>query len=255
MVSNLDPRLVPGVGGGEEKYIESHLLDKSGRIRDLNQVAKEIGDFSMQFAYLDYELREHLRRPMTRGYPPRIFISYRRETPEHVQWCMELARKLQSAGYDVMLDALAVPEDNPPPETIGRFVGQLATADVALVVLTPSYLGTEREMRRWIYEEWLRIAALREWGLLEVVGVIRGGEWWNSILKREGEWGNWVVSFTGRDALIDLSGQSPADLRPVLDFFGRYSGPRILEADELLLAENAGACITACRAKDEQTAA
>jgi hypothetical protein len=41
----------------------------------------------------------------------------------------------------------------------------------------------------------------------------------------------------------------------VLDFFGRYGEPRILEADGLLLAQNAVACITACREKDEPTAA
>ncbi len=258
MVSNLVPRQVPGVGG-ESEYIDSHLLDKAGRLRDLNKVAKEIGNLIVQFAYLDYQLREHLRRPMARGYPPKIFISYRRETPEHVRWCMELARELKNAGYEVMLDALAVPDGDTSPEVIGRFVGQLATADVALAVLTPSYPGTESGpptgMRRWIYEEWVRIAVLRDWGLLEVVGIIRAGDWKNSVKIREGEWANELVSFSGKDALIDLSGRSPADLRPVLDFFGRYSGPRIPEADGLLLAQNAGACITASRERDEPTAA
>ena len=67
MVSNLSPRPVPGVGA-EAAYIESRLLDKAGRVRDLNKLAREIGDLGMQFTYLDCELREHLRRPMAHRY-------------------------------------------------------------------------------------------------------------------------------------------------------------------------------------------
>lgn len=244
MVSNLSPRRVAGVGP-ESRYIESHLLDKRGRVRDLNKVNEEIGDFVAQFAYLDYELRQRLRRPMARGYPPRIFISYRRETPEHVQWCKDLAGELETAGYDVMLDALAVPEDNPSAEVLARFVGQLATADVALAVLTPSYVGTDGQMRRWIYEEWSRIDALRTWGLLEVVGIIRERKVRNSMITLN----------PGLDALIDLSGRNQSDRRPVLDFFGKYRGPRIPEADGLMLAQNASDCIVACREQRDESAA
>lgn len=245
MVSNLVPRRVLGVGA-ETAYIESHLLYKDGRVRDLGEVERELGgDFMAEFTFLDYELGKHLQRPMARGYPPRIFFSYRRETPEHVQWCKDLAGELQSAGYAVMLDALAIPEKNPSMETLGQFVGQLATADVALVVVTPSYVGTDREMRRWMFEEWSRIEILRTAGLLEIVGVIREGDFRNSMARFS----------PALDALVDLSGRDQADRRPVLDFFGEYGGPRIGEADELLLAQNASACITACRKRDEPTAA
>jgi hypothetical protein len=257
MVSNLVPRENPDVGA-ESHYIDSHLLNKAGRLRDLKQVAEEIGNLSAQFAFIDYELREHLRRPMARGYPPRIFISYRRETPEHVRWCRELARALQNAGYQVLLDVLEIP-DNASPEVVGRFIGKLATADVVLAILTPSYPGTEsgppEGMRRWIFEEWARIDVLRGRGLLEVVGIIRAGDWKTSVRRREGEWANVLVSFSGMDALIDLSARGPADLQPVLDFFGRYSGPRIPEADARLLAQHASACTTASRERDEPTAA
>ena len=257
MVSNLVPRENPVVGA-ESHYIDSHLLDKAGRLRDLKQVAKEIGDQSAQFAFIDYELREHLRRPMARGYPPRIFISYRHETAEHMQWGRELAQALQNAGYHVLLDVLEIP-DNASPEVVGRFIGKLATADVVLAILTPSYPGTESGpptgMRRWIYEEWARIHVLRDRGLLEVVGIIKAGDWKNSVRRREGEWANVLVSFSGMDALIDLSARGPADLQPVLDFFGRYGGPRIPEADARLLAQHASACTTASRERDEPTAA
>jgi TIR domain len=244
MVSNLVPRQVLGVGA-ETGFIESHLLDKNGRVRDLDEIRRDSGGTIAQFAYLDYELGRHLRQPMARGYPPRIFFSYRRETSEHVRWCKDLAGELHNAGYGVMLDALAIQEEDPSMETIARFVGQLATADVALVVVTPSYVGTEREMRQWMFEEWSRIEILRTVGLLEVVGVIRAGDFRNSMARFN----------PALDALIDLSGRNQADRRPVLDFFGEYRGPRIREADELLLAQNANACITASQQRDETKAA
>lgn len=244
MVSNLVPRQVSGVGA-ESASIESYLLDKRGRVRDLKEVARDPGGPGVQFVYLDYELREHLRRPMARGYPPRIFFSYRRETAEDIRWCRDLAGELQIAGYDVILDTLAIREENPSAETLARFVGQLATADVALVVVTPSYAGTDREIRRWMFEEWSRIELLRSAGVLEIVGVIREGDFWNSMVRLN----------PGLDALIDLSGRHQADRRPVLDFFGTYRGLRIRQADEHLLAQNANACIIACHERNEPAAA
>jgi hypothetical protein len=139
VVSNLLPRPVPGIGA-ESKFIESHLLDANGRVRDLDQVSREIGDATAQFTYLDYELREHLRAPMTRGYPPK----------------------------------------NPPANVLAEFVGQLATADVALIVLTDSYAGTADGVRRWMFEEWLRIDAPHSFGLLELAWVIRDPDWYAS---------------------------------------------------------------------------
>jgi hypothetical protein len=245
VVSNLVPRQISGVGP-ESAYIDSHLLDKNGRVRDLDVVSRELhGDLPAQFAYVDYELGKHLRRPMARGYPPKIFISYRRKPAENIKWCADLAGELRSAGYEVMLDALAIPEGKPSPELLARFVGQLAAADVALMVLNPEATSTEHGIRLWMYEEWYRISALHTWGLLEIVGVIR---------ERKTE--NPIIGFNpGLDPLIDLSGRNPADRRPVLEFFGKYRGLRIPDADQQLLAQNASACIRACGERDEIAAA
>jgi len=209
-------------------------------------VSREIGgDLLAQFAYVDYELGKHLRRPMARGYPPKIFISYRRESAEHIKWCEDLAGELKLAGYEVMLDELAIPAGEASPELLARFVGQLAAADVALMIITPAATSTEHGIRRWMYEEWYRISALHTWGLLEIVGVIR---------ERKTE--NPIIGFNpGLDPLIDLSDRNPADRRPVLDFFGKYRGLRIPDADQQLLAQNASACIIACGERAEVTAA
>jgi hypothetical protein len=173
----------------------------------LNVVSREVGgDLLAQFAYVDHELGKQLRRPMARGYPPKIFISYRRESAEHIKWCEDLAGELKLAGYEVMLDELAIPAGKASPELLARFVGQLAAADVALMIITPAATSTEHGIRRWMYEEWYRISALHTWGLLEIVGVIR---------ERKTE--NPIIGFNpGLDPLIDLSDRNPADRRPVL---------------------------------------
>jgi hypothetical protein len=44
---------------------------------------------------------------------------------------------------------------------LAQFVGQLATSDVALIILTPAYAGTETKLRTWMFEEWQRIEGLR----------------------------------------------------------------------------------------------
>jgi len=234
--------------GGESRFVDSHLLDSAGRVRDWDVVAEEIGDATAQFAYLDYELREHLRKPMARGYPPKLFISYRRETPGHVAWCADLARKLEAAGYQVLLDALTFPEHNPSPAELARFVGQFAKTDVAVIVLTPAYAGTEDEMRRWLFEEAQRITSLRNTGMLEIVWIIRESGWYEDNPAN-------AAPHEILDAVIDLSDRADGDVGPVLEFFGQYEGPRLSDSEQDQLARDANSCILACRERDQLAAA
>jgi hypothetical protein len=245
MAANLFPQPINGIGA-EANFIDSHLLDENGRVRDLADVAREIGAGSAQLTYLDYRLRERLRTPTTRGYPPKIFISYRQETPEHVNWCVQLARALEAAGYEVLLDALALTRADPSPEDIGEFIGQL-DADVVLVVLTKSYVGDDHSMRQWLYEEWTRIVALRSMGLLEIIGVAR---------EQGVDESSFVVPHNILDLVIDVSEISgDAGRRKVLDFFGAYRGPRLTGDQAGLLAREAHDSIDASERRDEPAAA
>lgn len=246
MVANLFPDPFDGIGG-ETQFIESHLLDGNGRVRDLADVGREIGDGTAQLAYLEYQLRERMRTPTARGYPPKVFFSYRRETPEHVTWCVELARALEAAGYEVMLDALALTDAHPSAEQVGTFIGQLAAADVVLVVLTRSYVGDDHSMRDWLYEEWLRIRALRTMGLLEIIGVAR---------DKDVDRSKHVAPHNILDLVIDVSELADETQRQrVLDFFGTYRGPRLTAGQASLLAQEAHDCIEKSMDRDEAAAA
>ena len=152
-------------------------------------------------------------------------MSYRREGPAHIQWCEKLALGLRAAGYLVYLDSLDFWSETFDPELVANFVAKLGQSDIVVPVITESYLhGGElvgqSTMRAWLWEEWSRIATLRNWGLLEVVAVWRSGD-----LDQEG-----MVTISGAvDRTVDVrdseegaagSGTADTGITAVLDYFG-----------------------------------
>jgi TIR domain-containing protein len=104
-----------------------------------------VGDMQAFLALLELELRTILRRPHARGYPPRIFIAYRRATPDDIAWCLSLANALTENGYEVLLDELVITGFD--ADAIARFMAQIADADIALLVPTEDYLRHEGSSR------------------------------------------------------------------------------------------------------------
>jgi hypothetical protein len=222
VASWLDPLAdFPGVGP-EARWIDDESYEAEG-----------IHAFLIE---LERELRAILRRPHARGYPPRIFISYRRGSPDDISWCVRLADALESNGYEVLLDERHLARPGGLTHELARFMALMADADVALVVATEGFLrhdSGEGSMRDWIWEEWSRLGTLNNWGLLEIVFAHRDGE------MRPGE----IVKPLGaRSAYLDLRAD-PSDFAPVVDFFGRYEGKRLSEADRARLGERAAAAI------------
>ncbi len=233
MASNIATQDTSGVGP-ESAFIQEHLLDATGSVREHAQVAAELGHGQATLVLLDHLMGQRLSTPRTRGYPPRLFLSYRRESPEHIEWCVELTGALTTAGYEVHLDALAIWELESTPRVVADFVSRLADADVVVTVVTDSYLRDEHGgMRSWLWEEWSRIRTLRNWGLTEVVAVLRSG-----TLQEEG-----MVSLSGAmDAVLDLR-RDPDDMAPVLRWFGTYEGPCLSLEQQRELAEGAAAVL------------
>jgi hypothetical protein len=76
--------------------------------------------------------------------PPKVFISYSHDSPEHADRVLELADRLRADGLDCMLDQYA----DSPPEGWPRWTDQqLREANFVLVICTPTYnrraMGTE----------------------------------------------------------------------------------------------------------------
>jgi len=64
---------------------------------------------------------------------PACFISYAWGVPEHERWVVRLARDIQNAGINVLLDRWHCPPGYP----IGRFTDQIEKSEFVVVVGTP----------------------------------------------------------------------------------------------------------------------
>jgi hypothetical protein len=237
MTANIIPQRFPELLVDWE--VDEHVLDKNGDVRPFSEIVDQLS--SLKWAtqvMLEYHMREQLKRPRARGYPPRIFISYRRETPEHCAWCIRLAKEIEKFGYDVYLDLIAIGQNPSPPE-VAKFISRLADSDIALVVITESYLKEEDQddnMREWLYQEWSRVQALQGWGLLEVILAVRSS--------------SGPTPFINFDALetkiIDLRA-SPNDFTEILNFLGTYRGLRYSRDDQARLANMAASAIASAQ--------
>jgi TIR domain len=236
MASYLNPRTEALGIGPEARYAEGDLFDSEGRLKSFEVLSEELGDMQAFLGLMELEIGSIMRRPHARGYPPRIFVSYRRESPEDIAWCDQLAQKLEANGYDVLLDERELGRsvlDGLPFAELARFMALLADSDVALVIASTGFVGESKSMRNWIFEEWSRIGYLDDMGLLEKVVVHRSGD-----IDDDGLFGR----VGSRSAYIDLRAD-PEDHTPVLEFFGRYGGPRLDEAARARLGESAARAV------------
>ena len=69
--------------------------------------------------------------------PPRVYISYARDSDEHVEWVIRLARRLRSDGVDAVLDVWAL---RPGMMLRDWVCKEIDAADAVLVIVTQRYI-------------------------------------------------------------------------------------------------------------------
>jgi TIR domain len=75
--------------------------------------------------------------PGTVGAPPKLFISYSHDSPDHADRVLALADRLRADGVDATIDQY----EPHPPECWPRWMGrQIEAAEVVLLVCTETYL-------------------------------------------------------------------------------------------------------------------
>jgi hypothetical protein len=222
--------------GPEAKHVD-RLFDDAGELRDFADLSAELGEMQASLGLLELELRERLRRPHARGYPPRLFISYRRGSDEDVAFAVRLAEELEANGYDVLLDERVLGPAAEDPREVAKFIGVLADVDVALLVVTDGYLqheGQENSMREWIFEELMRIKLLTDWGLLETV-----------VVHRDGEIGGGIFGpLRDRHGYVDLRA-APSDPGPASACFEPWEGIRLDPEQRARLGDRAAEVVVA----------
>lgn len=72
-----------------------------------------------------------------RSGPPRVFISYSHDSPEHAERVLALARQLRGDGIDARFDRFVADSPQGPPEGWPHWCAeQILAADVTLLVCT-----------------------------------------------------------------------------------------------------------------------
>jgi hypothetical protein len=68
--------------------------------------------------------------------PPKVFVSYSHEEPEHDAWVLELAASLRKNGVDASLDQWDL---RPGQDTTLFMESQIRDSDFVVLVCTPTY--------------------------------------------------------------------------------------------------------------------
>lgn len=230
MASNIIPIEVPGVGA-EAARLDEVTFDADGNPPPFEELALQFGDMQAFLILLELDMASRLRTPRTRGYPPRVFISYRRESVDHVDWCLRLADAIERAGYVPLIDERSFREGS--MEELASFISTMVEADICIVVATTTYAGDGQSMRNWLFEEWERIRMLDRWGLTEVVIVDRDGSAFDLL---------GVGTIPLHWGVVDLSGE-PDGVDIVARHLGAYDGLVVPPADAERLGDELGSVL------------
>lgn len=119
---------------------------------DFDELVEKFGADRASLAYFGSLSREYIGKPTMGGYPPTIFISYRRESDEIIEWVNLLAEYLNNEGYGVLLDSIWVGDINTGiRDEIPKFLSNIHRANIFLPIITKGYV--EGTSRPWIHAE------------------------------------------------------------------------------------------------------
>ena len=141
----------PLLGRPVDGFLEELLNPASGGTLTVPEAMGRFGNLRVMRAALASAMRDRFRRPRLRGYPPRVFISYRWGDEKTKKWIGELANYLEARGLCVELDLYNQDKVGEHGLGIMHFVSCIANCKLFLPVITPEY--AEGWLRTYIYEE------------------------------------------------------------------------------------------------------
>jgi len=203
----------PVSGNPVDGYLESYLTDDLGQDISIDEAMRRWGNLRIRRAAMNSAIRDFSQRPRLRGYPPKVFISYRWEDESVKAWARQLAGYLRQRGFHPYLDQEHQQNIGAGGIGIGKYVARIVNSNIVLVVVTPAYLAGE--LREWLTEEGQYSRLMSHLGT-EIV----------FLWKEGGELPDWGGAFT----VVDMKGNID-DFSP-LDKFFDYQGLRFSEAEE-----------------------
>jgi tetratricopeptide (TPR) repeat protein len=202
----------PLTGTPVDGYLEELLVDGNGKPLSVAEAVKRYGNLRVRRAALASAHRKRSLKPKIRGYPPRVFFSYRWENEAQKVWVRRLARYLRERGFRVNLDLEHQDKLGEEGVGIAEYVASIIDSNIFLAVITQKYL--EGELREWILEEGQNARLFSHAGLRVV-----------SLWKEGTELPDW-----GRGHVVDI--RHDVEDFSALDEFFDYDGPVLSERQE-----------------------
>jgi len=106
--------------------------DEEKQLAEQQAIAARRTDFEAALV----RLKAHLRERGDKGEKPTCFICYAWGKLEHKNWVVRLAKDMQNAGIDILLDLW----HNPPGNSLSRFIDKIMSSEFVVVIGTPQLL-------------------------------------------------------------------------------------------------------------------
>ncbi|RTL25937.1 MAG: hypothetical protein EKK47_22305 [Burkholderiales bacterium] len=183
--------------------------------------------FNVDFEAFESRFAELSQRPRLDGYPPRVFISYRRASQGHIDDAKRIADQLRGLNYNVLFDEDEVQQSESPDVSVAHYIARTAEAHVFAMLVHDEYLSEDLQVtRRWLFEEQQKMRLLYAAGRAKATVI-----WMCSADPPQPGQSDWA--FKGVD-VIDLRDR---DWNRLAQFFPKYEGFELNEHEETKLIE------------------
>lgn len=160
------------------KYLEDLLTREDGTMMSVKEAVKYYGNRGVWIAALNSEIRDKLRRPRLKGYPPRIFISYRWESEEHKAWVRKLASRLRERGFEVLLDQFQSMEGS--RLNVPKYVSSIAECHYFVIIITSGYCEVVDRSGKgpdgWVFDEYQTALSFSKGALIKIICILKEGK-------------------------------------------------------------------------------
>lgn len=177
--SEYNPDLVPqgtilGARGMED--FKALMLELDGADAEtVNRLAWEKGSLPVRLAMLGLAASRKAERSLWFGYPPGVFIAYKREGQATQNLVTAMASHIRRLGYRVFLDLENLDEEADNYFRVPAFITSLQDCSFYVLLLTETaadLITARRHKTSWIYDEYQHAVRLVDLGRLLLVPVL-----------------------------------------------------------------------------------
>ncbi len=216
------------------------LQDDLGRRLDNHSAIEKLSPYGFRLARLQeaFELRAEASGRPKLSFPPKVFVSYKWDTPSSRTWVPKLVEALTDIGLQVVWDEGG---SNPAASDVPDLVSKLIECTYALIVFDDQYercslrkIVHPKGVPSWVENELLVIIELWEKNALDIVVVRRDERVGGAFNWRLGTSPYWLREVPTLDCRAANSKETIK--LAILRLLG-YSGPTLSSDDKAFITE------------------